>query len=228
MDLLRGYAIEPKHLIPISAPGISSAPGIRSPSAVRLAISRVTPSYTCMKKSPRPFTFEVKRSRLTSRTPSTFQRYVVAPGGIEVQNVQEALAPKSIRVSDRPPLRSGGRILPSHLGEKVWVEEPVLPAPRLLSRLRRLRRGRSQRSSHLRPHSRWLNFQPIRPMRSRTDPNGPSALRDHLTNCLGASAGSGACRGLPGKSRNHNLMVRLEAGSKPAGDQNSSLGTANA
>ncbi len=82
-----------------------------------------------MKKSPRPFTFEVKRSRLASRTPSTFQRYVVAPAGADVQNVQDASGPTSIRASDSPPLRSGGRILPSLLGEKVWVEEPVLPAP---------------------------------------------------------------------------------------------------
>ena len=123
MDLLRGYAIEPNHLIPVDAFGI------RSPSAVRLAISRVTPSYTCMKKSPRPFTFEVKRSRFSSRTPSTFQRYVVAPAGAGVQNEQKAAGFTSIRASDPPPLRSEGRILPSLLGEKVWVEEPVLPAP---------------------------------------------------------------------------------------------------
>jgi hypothetical protein len=123
MDLPRGYAIEPNHLISISAFGI------RSPSAVRLAISRVTPSYTCMKKSPRPFTFEVKRSRLASRTPSTFQRYVVAPVGADVQNVQDASGSTSIRARDPIPVRSEGRILPSLLGEKVWVEQPVLPAP---------------------------------------------------------------------------------------------------
>jgi hypothetical protein len=82
-----------------------------------------------MKKSPRPFTFEVKRSRFASRTPSTFQRYVVAPVGAEVRNAQEAFDPKSVRARDPVPVRSEGRILPSLLGEKVWVEEPVLPAP---------------------------------------------------------------------------------------------------
>jgi hypothetical protein len=82
-----------------------------------------------MKKPPRPFTFEVKRSRLASRTPSTFQRYVVAPAGAGVQNEQKAAGFTSIRASDLPPLRSEGRILPSLLGEKVWVEQPVLPAP---------------------------------------------------------------------------------------------------
>jgi hypothetical protein len=123
LDLLRGYAIEPKHLIPISASGIRSSP------AVRLASSRVTRCYTCMKKSPRPFTFEVKRSRLASRTPPTFQRYVVAPVSTEVQREQEALGHKSVRASDHPPLRSDGRILPSLLGEKVWVEQPVRLAP---------------------------------------------------------------------------------------------------
>jgi hypothetical protein len=82
-----------------------------------------------MKKSPRPFTFEFKRSRLTSRTPPTFQRYVVAPVGADVQNEQKAAGFTSVRASDLPPLRSEGRILPSLLREKVWVEEPVLPAP---------------------------------------------------------------------------------------------------
>jgi hypothetical protein len=82
-----------------------------------------------MKKSPRPFTFEVKRSRLTSRTPPTFQRYVVAPVGADVQNKQKAAGFTSVRASDPPPLRSEGRILPSLLREKVWVEEPVLPVP---------------------------------------------------------------------------------------------------
>jgi hypothetical protein len=87
--------------------------------------------YCCssMKKPQRPFTFEVKRSRFASRTPSTFQRYVVAPVGAEVRNAQEAFDPKSVRARDPVPVRSEGRILPSLLGEKVWVEEPVLPAP---------------------------------------------------------------------------------------------------
>jgi hypothetical protein len=83
--------------------------------------------YCCssMKKPQRPFTFEVKRSRLASRTPSTFQRYVVA----DVQDVQDASGPTSVRARDPIPVRSEGRILPSLLGEKVWVEQPVLPAP---------------------------------------------------------------------------------------------------
>jgi hypothetical protein len=87
--------------------------------------------YCCssMKKPQRPFTFEVKRSRLASRTPSTFQRYVVAPAGADVQDVQDASGPTSVRARDPIPVRSEGRILPSLLGEKVWVEEPVLPAP---------------------------------------------------------------------------------------------------
>src|SRR5688500_3583482 len=82
-----------------------------------------------MKKPQRPFTFEVKRSRLASRTPSTFQRYVVAPAGADVQDVQDASGPTSVRARDPIPVRSEGRILPSLLGEKVWVEERVLPAP---------------------------------------------------------------------------------------------------
>ena len=158
-----------------------------------------------MKKSPRPFTFEVKRSRLASRTPPTFQRYVVAPVSAEVQREQEAF-----RSQERPskrslPVRSGGRILPSLLGEKVWVEQPVRRHPRLLSRSRHARRWTSLRSSHLRSNPRWLNGPPIRPMRSRAGLNGPGALRDPLTICRGASAGSDACRGWPGKSRNQHL-----------------------
>lgn len=82
-----------------------------------------------MKKSPRPFTFEVKRSRLSSRTPLTFQRYVVAPVGAEVQNEQETSDPTSVRASDPNPVRLEGRILPSLWGEKVWVEEPTSPTP---------------------------------------------------------------------------------------------------
>jgi hypothetical protein len=82
-----------------------------------------------MKKSQRPFTFEVKRSRLASQTPSTFQRYVGAPVATGVQNEQDASGPTSIRASDPPPPRSGGRILPNLLGEKVWVEERVQLAP---------------------------------------------------------------------------------------------------
>jgi hypothetical protein len=82
-----------------------------------------------MKKSQRSFTFEVKRSRLASRTPSTFQRYVVAPLGAEVQIEQEPAGSMSIQARDPIPVRSVGRILPSLLGEKVWVEEPVLPTP---------------------------------------------------------------------------------------------------
>jgi hypothetical protein len=46
-----------------------------------------------------------------------------------VQNEQKAAGFTSVRASDPPPLRSGGRILPSLLGEKVWGEDPVALAP---------------------------------------------------------------------------------------------------
>jgi hypothetical protein len=82
-----------------------------------------------MKKSPRPFTFEVKRSRLATPKASTFQRYVVALVGAEVRNEQETAGPTSIQTSNPIPVRSVGRILPSLLGEKVWVEQPVRLAP---------------------------------------------------------------------------------------------------
>jgi hypothetical protein len=81
-----------------------------------------------MKKSQRPFTFEVKRPRLPSQRASTFQRYVVAPVGADVRNEQDASGDTSIQTSDPIPVRSEGRILSSLLGEKVWVEEPMLPA----------------------------------------------------------------------------------------------------
>jgi hypothetical protein len=84
-----------------------------------------------MKKSQRSFTFEVKRSRLAPQKAPTFQRYVVAPVGADVRNEQNASGPTSVRARDPIPVRSVGRILPSLLGEKVWVDQPVLltPAP---------------------------------------------------------------------------------------------------
>jgi hypothetical protein len=130
MDLLRGYAIEPNPLIPSSRSGrASSASRIGAPPTGRLVFSRVNSCYTCMKKSQRSFTFEVKRSRLATQKASTFQRYVVAPASADVRNVQNTSGSTSVRARDPILVRSEGRILPNLLGEKVWVEEPVLPAP---------------------------------------------------------------------------------------------------
>ncbi len=83
-----------------------------------------------MTKHQRPFTFEVKRSRLSSPKTSTFQRYVVAPAPL----VEVRIAPaRSGRLVTDPgeaaPSPSAARILPSLLGERIWAEEPIAIIP---------------------------------------------------------------------------------------------------
>jgi hypothetical protein len=79
-----------------------------------------------MKKSQRPFTFEVKRSRLPSRTPSTFQRYVALDPAGERHKPDASELPVA-KGADVPSLPKGARILPSLSGERIWTEEPVAP-----------------------------------------------------------------------------------------------------
>jgi hypothetical protein len=80
-----------------------------------------------MKKSHKPFTFEVKRSRLSSPKASTFQRYVAAPEPEAARRTPDASGLQAvIRVEPSPP-PSPVRILPSLLGERIWSKEPEVP-----------------------------------------------------------------------------------------------------
>jgi hypothetical protein len=79
-----------------------------------------------MKKPPKPFTFEVKRSRLSSPKASTFQRYLAAPEAARRTPDASGLQ-VAIRVEPPPP-PSPVRILPSLLSERAWREEPEVPA----------------------------------------------------------------------------------------------------
>jgi hypothetical protein len=99
---------------------------VRPPAAVGLPPFH---SQGAMKKSQRPFTFEVKRSRLPSQQASTFQRYVVAP---DLAGAGKAPAASHLRVTafeEATPLTVPTRILPSLSGEKLWREEPVAQVP---------------------------------------------------------------------------------------------------
>ena len=174
-------------------------------SRVRLVFSHVPYSYTSMKKSPRPFRFEVKRSRLPYRKISTFPLDVVAPISTEAQNEQGASGPKSVRASDTTSLRSEGRILPSLWGEKVWVEEPVVSAPTPSEPIE----GR-ETPEELEIEPSAAAFEMSEPTADLADaepsrPKGAGALRNHLMTCRAASAGSVAYRGLPGKSQHRNV-----------------------
>jgi hypothetical protein len=82
-----------------------------------------------MKKSPKPFTFEVKRSRLPSPKASTFQRYVVAPELHQMQKAPDASGRQVMVPLDAAPLPSKARILPSLMRERIWIEELMLPIP---------------------------------------------------------------------------------------------------
>ncbi len=86
-----------------------------------------------MKKSQKPFTFEVKRSRLPSPKATTFQRYVVAPGLHETRKAPDASGLQVVVARDAPPLPSKARILPSLMRERVWIEELILPIPAVSS-----------------------------------------------------------------------------------------------
>lgn len=93
----------------------------------RLNFSYITSSYTFMKKPQKPFTFEVKRSRLPSRKASSFQRYVV-PHALGASLKLDAPEPPVAKVADTPSLRSVARILPSLSSERIWTEEHASPA----------------------------------------------------------------------------------------------------
>jgi hypothetical protein len=80
-----------------------------------------------MKKSHKPFTFEVKRSRLSSPKASTFQRYVVAPELHQMRKAPDASGLQVVVARDAAPLPSKARILPSLLGERIWSKEPEVP-----------------------------------------------------------------------------------------------------
>jgi hypothetical protein len=82
-----------------------------------------------MKKSQKPFTFEVKRSRLPSPKASTLQRYVVAP---ELHQTRKALDASGLQVvvaRDAPPLPAKARILPSLMRDGLRIEELMPPIP---------------------------------------------------------------------------------------------------
>jgi hypothetical protein len=81
-----------------------------------------------MKKSQRPFTFEVKRGRLPSRQASTFQRYVV-PDRAEARKFPEILLTRIEPVADVTPAASEGRVLPDLSRDKVQVEAPIASMP---------------------------------------------------------------------------------------------------
>jgi hypothetical protein len=82
-----------------------------------------------MKKSHKPFTFEVKRSRLPSPKASTFQRYVVAPELHQTRKAPDASGLQVVVARDAAPLPSKARILPSLMDERIWIEEFMPPIP---------------------------------------------------------------------------------------------------
>ncbi len=80
-----------------------------------------------MKKIPKSFAIEVKRSRLPARQQSTFQRYVL-PALAEAEPEPMLLqAPTTTPNPDPPP--SQRRVLPDLSSGKVWVDEPSPPQP---------------------------------------------------------------------------------------------------
>ncbi len=82
-----------------------------------------------MKKSHKPFTFEVKRSRLLSPKASTFQRYVVAPELHQTRKVPDASGLQVAVALTASSLPSKARILPSLMSERIWIEELMPPIP---------------------------------------------------------------------------------------------------
>jgi hypothetical protein len=80
-----------------------------------------------MKKPQKPFTFEVKRSRLSSPKASTFQRYVAAPEPEAARRTPDASGLQAAIRVEPPPPPSPVRILPSLLGERIWSKEPEVP-----------------------------------------------------------------------------------------------------
>ncbi|WP_147021806.1 hypothetical protein [Microvirga aerophila] len=82
-----------------------------------------------MKKSQKPFTFEVKRSRLLSPKASTFQRYVAATERHQTRKAPDASGLQVVVARTAAPLPSKARILPSLMRERVWIEELMLPVP---------------------------------------------------------------------------------------------------
>ena len=79
-----------------------------------------------MRKPQKPFTFEVKRSRLPSREPSAFQRYVVEIDRIPINKppaLVELSAARANEASHRPR-----RVLPDLSGE-TKRSVPVTPLP---------------------------------------------------------------------------------------------------
>ena len=96
-------------------------------------ISAATVPVT-MTKHQRPFTVEVKRSRLSSQKPSAFQRYVVAPAPLVEVRIAPVQAGRFVTDHGETPCLSAARILPSLLGVRIWAEEPIAtltagPAP---------------------------------------------------------------------------------------------------
>ncbi len=80
-----------------------------------------------MKKSFRSFTFEVKRSRLSSPKASTFQRYVAPPEPEAARRTPDASGLQITIALEVPPPPSPARILPSLLSERISTKEPDVP-----------------------------------------------------------------------------------------------------
>jgi hypothetical protein len=95
------------------------------PSQSSVQTSSRAPLAVPMRKIPKPFAIEVKRSRLPVRQQLTFQRYVL-PTLAEAEPML-LQAPTTITNPDPPP--SKRRVLPDLSGGKVWVDEPSPPQP---------------------------------------------------------------------------------------------------
>jgi hypothetical protein len=80
-----------------------------------------------MKKSQKPFTFEVKRSRLSSPKVSIFQRYVAASEPEPARRTPDASGLQIATHVESPPPPSPVRILPSLLRERTWTADPEVP-----------------------------------------------------------------------------------------------------
>lgn len=76
-----------------------------------------------MKKTPKPFALEVKRSRLPTRRQSTFQRYALPALTESKQEPMLSQGQTPLR-NPAPPPPSQPRVLPDLSAGKVWIEEP--------------------------------------------------------------------------------------------------------
>jgi hypothetical protein len=147
-----------------------------------------------MKKSQRPFTFEIKRSRLPASTSSTFQRYVVPADPSTARKIPAELATNIASASLAGSLPSR-RILPSLSQRMTWLEESVPAAPEAAEAIHVSEWDQSDDSmpTSMSPAS-WRRL--AHRMQLSMVPGhggGLETLGERLPTCRGLSVGSVAC-----------------------------------